>query len=141
MSHLSQTISIGPLDQPRCFTLSEARELLPTVVKITKQAESELYPFQFKLRRMLIADPRRKSVEARYELVVRQWADKLRRLGLVVEGLWEVDFDTGEGYLSWHYPEIRIGYYREYYQRFDQRRSLDEVIDELDPDWAHFSHR
>ena len=141
MSNLLKTISIGPLDQPRCFTLSEARELLPTVTKITERAKKDLHPFQFKLRRMLIADPRRQSVEERYEIVVRQWADKLRRLGLVVEGLWEVDFDTGEGYLSWHYPELRIAHYREYDQRFDQRRSLDEVIEELDPDWAHFSHQ
>ena len=61
---------------------------------------------------------------------------KMERLGLVVKGLWLVDFDTGDGYLCWKYPELRINHYHEYNAGFAGRRELAEVIEELDPDWA-----
>jgi len=67
---------------------------------------------------------------------VKRWMAKMNRLGLVVKGLWLVDFDTGDGYLCWKFPELRIGYFHAYHEGFTQRRPLHDVIEELDPDWA-----
>jgi len=123
-------------EEARIVTLSEARELFPLVRRITEQAHSELLPVKRQLDNMLSTDPRISSVEKRYEEVVKRWVSKMERLGLVVKGLWLVDFDTGDGYLCWKYPEIELGYYHDYNSGFAGRRPLDVVIEELDPDWA-----
>lgn len=127
---------IGSTDEPRIFTLVEARDLFPLVRKITAQSHAELEPVKRRLENMLSTDPRIKSVEREYESVVKRWVSKMERLGLVVKGLWLVDFDTGDGYLCWKFPELKLGHYHDYSSGFSGRRPLQEVIDELDPDWA-----
>jgi len=47
-----------------------------------------------------------------------------------------VDFDTGDGFICWKYPELRLGYYHDYTSGFAARRPLEDVIDEMTPDWA-----
>lgn len=123
-------------DDTRVFTLAEAEELFPLVRTITEAAWRELEPVRHRLESMIPANPRIREVEREYEAIVKRWMAKMNRLGLVVKGLWLVDFDTGDGYLCWKFPELRIGYYHGYQEGFMGRRPLKQVIEELDPDWA-----
>jgi hypothetical protein len=123
-------------DETRVFTLAEAEELFPLVRSITEAAWHELEPVRRRLESMVPTNPRLGEVEREYELIVKRWMAKMARLGLVVKGLWLVDFDTGDGYLCWKFPELRIGHYHGYHEGFTSRRALREVIEELDPDWA-----
>lgn len=123
-------------DDPRIFTLAEAEELFPLVRRITQAAHAELDPVRRTLEAMLPTNPKLHAVEKEYEAVVKCWVAKMERLGLVVKGLWLVDFDTGDGYLCWKYPELKLGHYHNYHEGFGGRRPLPEVIEELDPDWA-----
>lgn len=132
----TQIAQIGSLDEPRMFTLAEARELFPLVHRITAESFDELQPVKQRLRNMLSTDPRIVKVEKEYEEIVKRWVSKMERLGLVVKGLWLVDFDTGDGYLCWKYPELQINHYHDYTAGFAGRRDLDEIIEETDPDWA-----
>ncbi len=132
----SQITQIGSLEEPRIFTLEEANELFPLVRRITHDAYKKLEPIKRRLENMLATDPRMVVVEKEYEAVVKRWLRKMERLGLVVQGLWLVDFDTGEGYLCWKYPELRISHFHDYTSGFSGRRPLTEIIEELDPDWA-----
>ena len=50
--------------------------------------------------------------------IVNGWADAVRALGVEVKGLWLVDFDNGEGYYCWRYPEDTIGHYHGYEDGF-----------------------
>ncbi len=86
---------------------------------------------------MIPANPRMQEVERQYEIIVKAWVGKMERLGLVVKGLWLVDFDTGDGYICWKFPELKLGHYHGYHEGFGGRRPLREIIEELDPDWAH----
>lgn len=124
-------------DEPRIFSLQEAQTLFPMVRKVTRDSYEELEPLRQKLEAMLPTNPELVRVEAEYEAVVKRWVGKMERLGLVVKGLWLVDFDTGDGYLCWKFPEIRLGHYHDYEEGFAGRRPIKVVIDELDPDWAH----
>lgn len=123
-------------DDTRVFTLAEAEELFPLVRTITEAAWRELEPVRHRLESMIPANPRIREVEREYEAIVKRWMAKMNRLGLVVKGLWLVDFDTGDGYLCWKFPELRIGYFHGYQEGFMGRRPLKQVIEELDPDWA-----
>jgi hypothetical protein len=117
------------------FTLSEARQLLSVVARVTDTAVRELAPLQKRLRRMLACDPRLKAVEAEYEQVVRRWIGKIDRLGLIATGLWWVNFDIGEGYICWRYPEIRLDYFRSYGDGPEERRKISEIYEQYCPDW------
>lgn len=123
--------------EPRFFALAEAEELFPLVYKITADAHHELDPVRRRLECMFPGDPKLPAMEREYEAVVKRWVGKMERLGLVVKGLWLVDFDTGDGYLCWRFPELKLGHYHDYHQGFKERRPLKEVIEELDPDWAY----
>ena len=136
LSSTQSITQIGSCEEPRLFSLEEAEQLLPLVQRITIEAFAELQPIRHKLENLLSTDPRLVAVENEYERVVKRWVNKMERLGLVVKGLWLVDFDTGDGYLCWKYPELRIAHYHDYSTGFAGRRPLQDVIDELSPDWA-----
>lgn len=131
-----QIHQIGAVDEPRVFTLAEAQSLLPLIRTITDQSAEELAPIKERLNNMLATDPRTPAVQREYEEVIKRWVSKLERLGVVVKGLWLVDFDTGDGYLCWKYPELSIAHYHGYNEGYAGRRPLSEAIEELDPDWA-----
>lgn len=135
-ANAAQIHQIGAIGEPRVFTLAEARALLPLARSITEQSVEELAPVKRRLNNMLATDPRTPAVQREYENVIKRWVSKLERLGVVVKGLWLVDFDTGEGYLCWKYPELGIGHFHGYDEGYAGRRPLREAIEELDPDWA-----
>jgi len=56
--------------------------------------------------------------------VVTGWAEEVRSLGLEAKGLWLVDFDNGEGYYCWSYPESAITHYHGYDDGFAGRISI-----------------
>ncbi|MFZ0486248.1 MAG: DUF2203 domain-containing protein [Arenicellales bacterium] len=131
-----QIHQIGAVGEPRVFTLAEAEALLPLIRGITEQSAGELAPVKQRLNNMLATDPRTPAVQREYEEIIKRWVSKLERLGVVVKGLWLVDFDTGDGYLCWKYPELRVAHYHGYDDGFAGRRPLVETVEELDPDWA-----
>jgi len=128
---------ITPCGDPRVFTLAEAEALFPLVRRITQSAYQELEPVRRALEAMVPTNPMIQDVERQYEMIVKRWVGKMERLGLVVKGLWLVDFDTGDGYLCWKFPELRIGYYHSYHEGYAGRIPLRQVVEEFDPDWAH----
>ncbi len=137
MTHVeSNIVQIGYPDCARCFTLREARETLQTIKPITAKASQQLEAVKSKLHQLLPSDPRIVSVEQEYEAIVRKWISKMNRLGLVVRGLWLLDFDTGDGYLCWKYPELTVSHYHSYNGGFIERRPISEVVKEMHPDWA-----
>lgn len=137
MTDIPELPQIGRRDQARAFTLAEAQALFPLVRRLTAEAHQELEPVRQLLERTVPTHPELPDIERQYETIVRRWVGKMERLGLVVKGLWLVDFDTGDGYLCWKFPELKIAYYHGYDEGFGGRRPLGEVVEELDPDWAH----
>jgi len=137
MTDVLEFPQIGRRGEERVFTLAEAQALFPLVRRVTAASHRELEPVRQLLERTVPSHPDLPQIERRYETIVRRWVGKMERLGLVVKGLWLVDFDTGDGYLCWKYPELKIAHYHGYDQGFEGRRPLREVVEELDPDWAH----
>ena len=48
----------------------------------------------------------------------------VQSLGLEAKGLWLVDFDNGEGYYCWSYPEPTIAHYHTYDAGFAGRITI-----------------
>lgn len=132
MQQISQ--EIGQRD--KLFNLAEARALLPLVKSITEKHQCELAPVKERLEKMLANDPRRAPFEHEFEQIVTRWRAKIELLGATVPGLWVVEFNVGEGWLSWRYPELSLSSFRPTGAKLSDRRSLASYIEETDPDWA-----
>ena len=128
---------IVPFDEERVFTLSEARALMPLIIKITTAAHKKLEPLRRQLRTTIVTDDEAaRGLEQAYRKVVQDWIDKLQRLGVTASNLWVVHFDTGDGHLCWRYPELRLASFHLYGDCENGRRSIEEYIELFQPDWA-----
>ena len=129
-------MQIGSPADSKLYVLEEASELLPVVRKITENAYNRLSRLDERLELMLLCDPRRDAIADEYEKIVRKWIASITRLGAIPNGLWRVEFDTGEGYLCWRFPELKIAYFRDYKENFDDRKPVKLLIEETAPIWA-----
>lgn len=110
----------------RVFTLEEAQGLMPRVKSITKpvfQLASSL------AEELQTADDREDTERAeelreRLQSLVESWAEAIRELGPDVKGLWLVDFDSGDGYWCWAYPEEDLDHWHSYEGGFGSRVPL-----------------
>jgi hypothetical protein len=103
------------------FSLAQARELLPEVKLLTADAVIRAETVSAELQRLSEADPAHAQLTAALREIVDNWAEAVRALGLEAKGLWLVDFDNGEGYYCWKYPEAAIAHYHGYDDGFAGR--------------------
>ena len=59
--------------------------------------------------------------DARIRDVVSRWIRAMEALGVEVKGPWLVDFDNGQGYYCWRWPEERLEHYHGYEEGFAGR--------------------
>ncbi len=97
----------------KIFSYEDASALLPEVQRLTGEA----------VERVESLDEATASSED-YQRIVQQWADGVMSLGIDVKGLWLVDFDNGEGYYCWCYPEETVAHYHGYDDGFKGRMRI-----------------
>ncbi len=129
-------INIGYREYAKYFNLDEAKALLPVIKKITHETYATLDPLRCELKKMSILDDMSPELENQYKQGVQDWIEKMIRLGVSPVTLGVVNFDTGDGYLNWKYPETSLSYYHDYDSDYKQRRSLEKVVSQQSPDWA-----
>ena len=106
----------------RVFTLEEAKALMPAVRSMTGpvfQLAASLAEELSELEEQ--DDARAEALRDRLQVLVESWADGIRDLGADVKGLWLVDFDSGDGYWCWAYPEENIEHWHSYEGGFGSR--------------------
>jgi hypothetical protein len=112
------------LRKNKIFTLKEARELLPVVKRITQTAVAQLEEMKAHIERIDPEPAHRPKYEEDLAAVVNRWSQKILKLGCEPKGLWLVDFDNGEGYYCWCYPEPSVSYYHGYDEGFAGRTRI-----------------
>ncbi|MEK6627016.1 MAG: DUF2203 family protein [Bdellovibrionota bacterium] len=106
----------------RSFSLSEAQDLLQLIYRITEEpAKKTKY-----LMSCIEALQDKKSVRAleiqkQITEIIDRWQNKVERLGAKPKGLWLADFDNGDGYYCWKFPEVKILYKHGYQDGFTGR--------------------
>jgi hypothetical protein len=101
----------------RIFSYDEALATFPVVRDRTGAAVREL-------EAILATDDEGEVSAAAADLqreVVERWAAEIESLGCHVKGLWLVDWDAGDGYFCWKYPEPALGHYHGYDEGFAGR--------------------
>jgi hypothetical protein len=111
-------------DNPPIFSLDQARALLPQVKHLTADAVRRAEALASQLQGLAEDHPEHVSLSASLRDVVTGWVEQVRALGLEANGLWLVDFDNGEGYYCWSYPEPAIAHFHGYDDGFAGRISI-----------------
>ena len=111
-------------EPPPIFSLQQARELLPHVKHVTADAVRRAETLASQLQGLAEDDPEHATLSAALREVANGWAGQLQALGLEAKGLWLVDFDNGEGYYCWCYPEPTIAHYHAYDDGFEGRMKI-----------------
>jgi hypothetical protein len=108
----------------RLFTLTEARQLLPSVQEMTADAVDQAEVLADAIEEIDEDDPERTILGAELKLIVEDWAASIREMGLEAKGLWLVDFDNGDGYYCWQHPEASLSHYHGYEEGFAGRMKI-----------------
>ena len=103
------------------FSLDQARALLPQIKHLTADAVERSDRIAAQLEGLPETHPDHDRLRNELNDVVMRWAAELRALDLEVKGLWLVDFDNGEGYYCWSYPEETVAHYHGYEEGFAGR--------------------
>jgi hypothetical protein len=108
----------------RFFTLAEARKLLPSVQQMTAEAVRQAEALADEIEGIDEDDPQRSVLGAELKVIVDEWAERIRAMGLEAKGLWLVDFDNGDGYYCWQHPESSLSHYHGYEAGFAGRMKI-----------------
>ena len=119
-----ETIVSADANVRRKFTLVEAQEMLPRVRALTERAAQEVDQLSSVIHGLGETDPARALTCTELEAVVVAWTGQLQGLGLEVKGPWLVDFDNGDGFYCWKYPEVKILHYHGYDEGFAGRMKI-----------------
>jgi hypothetical protein len=113
------------LKRHRVFNLNEAQEIVPIINKITKtysqqveQLIRQIDSFGVNNEQLVV------SLEKRVNELVEAWQNKIEKLGGLTRGLWLADFDSGDGYFCWKFPEEKIEFWHGYSEGFSGRTKI-----------------
>ena len=112
----------------RIFTLDEARAMMPQVKSITDPVYTLAASLAEELSQAEDAndEDRAEVLRDRLQTLVQSWQQSMQDLEAEVKGLWLVDFDSGDGYWCWAYPEELLRYWHSYEGGFRSRVPADQ---------------
>lgn len=105
----------------RIFSYDEALETFPLVRDLTAAAVRQIEALANKVGSRDELDTRRDELEEARERIVRAWAREITSIGCEVKGVWLVDWDSGDGYYCWQFPEQAIAFFHTYDEGFTGR--------------------
>jgi hypothetical protein len=105
----------------RIFTYDEALTTFPLVRDLTSAAVRQIDALTANLGSRDEMDSRRDEIEEAREQIVRNWAREVTSIGCEVKGIWLVDWDSGDGYYCWQFPEAAISFFHTYDEGFGGR--------------------
>jgi len=105
----------------RIFSYDEALETFPLVRDLTAAAVRHVEALVNSLGSRDEMDDRRQELEESCEKIVRVWTAEVTSIGCEVKGLWLVDWDSGDGYYCWRFPESAISFFHTYDEGFNGR--------------------
>ncbi|MDB5037215.1 MAG: hypothetical protein JWQ35_743 [Bacteriovoracaceae bacterium] len=112
---------------PSTHSVKTANLILPLILKYTSEAVGKTATLSMKMDDLPANSRDFQKMVKEFDSAIEKWVDRIHRLGAVAKGLWLVDFDTGDGYLCWSYPERRVEYFHSYDTGFKNRKKIEET--------------
>ncbi len=121
---MSEIITI---QKNKVFNLSQAVDLLPLIYRLTEDSSKQVKYLMSCVDALQDKNSETSlNLQERINLIIERWQNKLERLGVKPKGLWLADFDNGQGYFCWKYPETQILFHHGYQDGFTGRILLRE---------------
>jgi hypothetical protein len=118
-------MEVVSLNRKKVFNLIDAQQLLPIIYRITDSAQKEVKLLANRVEAIKRTNVVRASeIESEINVIVEKWQDKVEKLGAKPKGLWLADFDKGDGYYCWKFPETQIAFWHGYNDGFSGRMSV-----------------
>lgn len=125
---MDRTDLIIEINRQSVFSLEEAQELLHVIFRITKTYSEKVEALIERLDALPAGqDASASSIETQVNSLITEWQNKVQKLGAAPKGLWIADFDSGDGYYCWKYPERKIEFWHKYTDGFSKRVRVAEV--------------
>ncbi len=105
----------------RIFSYDEALDSFPLVRDLTAAAVRHVEALVNNLGSRAEMDSRREELDEACQKIVHVWTEEVCAVGCEVKGLWLVDWDSGDGYYCWKFPEEAISYFHTYEEGFAGR--------------------
>lgn len=110
------------INRKKSFTLQQAESLLPLVYRLSEESSDEVSTHLNRLKAYPDKmHPIAIEIEASINAIIQKWQSKMEKLGAEPKGLWMADFDNGEGYYCWKFPENEIKFWHGYQDGFSGR--------------------
>ena len=122
----TQIDAVG-INRRSVFNLSEARAVLPVVSRLTKQYSERVQNLIKEIEGLKAESARADVLESEAGRLIQEWQSKIQKLGGLPKGMWIVDFDSGDGYFCWKFPEKSIQHWHHYRDGFTKRVVLPET--------------
>ena len=114
---------MAPLNK-KIFSYEEAIDLFPTVRDQTSAAVRRIETLMSGVQSREQLTDRKAAIETAVNEIIQSWVAEMTALGCEVKGLWLVDWDSGDGYYCWKYPEERVAYFQIYEDGVTGRRPV-----------------
>lgn len=108
----------------RHFSYEEAVTTFPAVRDLTHAAVRQVEALLNGVHSRGEMEERKEELQRAYERIIEAWSLEIKALGCEVKGLWLVDWDSGDGYYCWRYPEEILGHYHGYEEGFSGRMPI-----------------
>ena len=105
----------------RIFTYEQVLDTFPAVRDLTRNAVAQVESLWNAVHSREEMERRRQELQQATDSIVQEWADQVSTIGCEVKGLWLVDWDSGDGYYCWRYPEQTVAHFHGYDEGFAGR--------------------
>ena len=106
------------------FTYKEALDTFPLIRELTASAVHQVQSLYNRVQSSNELEQRREELEGAANTIIESWAAKVGSLGCEAKGLWLVDWNCGDGYYCWRYPEEALGFFHGYEEGFQGRMPI-----------------
>ncbi len=116
---------VVPFGERQVFTTENARFLSRVVYRFTQRYAKKVDQLIEKIESQKnLTDEQILHLEEEINSLISEWQKKVEKLGAIPKGLWLVDFDAGDGYFCWKYPEAEVSHWHRYNDGFTKRVHL-----------------
>lgn len=142
-THESIVFDVIGINRKSVFNLKEAQTLFPVIFRLTKSYSERVQVLIERIEKLSSGKSLRapegedgyapggayptEPLEAEAGRLIEEWQTKIRKLGGLPNGHWVVDFDSGDGYYCWKYPERSIEFWHHYRDGYSKRIKLSSL--------------
>lgn len=118
--------AVVEINPQRIFSLYDVQRVIRIVFRITKSYSQRVDDLMEQLDALSGREEERaQAIEEEVNSLLQEWQAKISKLGALPKGLWIADFDSGDGYFCWKYPEKTIEHWHTYTDGFSKRVSVE----------------